>query len=113
MRWRAAALGEEDGQMCKEGLSAPWAPGMSSRSAGQPRENRVRAKGPVEAGLWEVSCPPVAASAPQPFPAAGGPAAEGTGKEIAFLRLLSHIPTGLCSNSDFPSTPKPPEGGLL
>ena len=46
-------------------------------------------------------------------PASAAPAAEGTGKEIAFLQLLSHIPTGLCSNSDFPNTPEQPEPGLL
>lgn len=107
------------GQMCREGLLARWEPGMQCKGAGQPWEElntgschgQEESKGASGHIGWEVSRPPVATSSAQPFPATGGLGAEGTRKEVAFLRLLSHIPEGLCSNLISPA-PQQPEAGL-
>lgn len=108
------------GQMCREGMSARWEPGMQCKGAGQPWEElntgsrhgeQEESKG-ASGHIWwrfpDLLWPPPSA---QPFPATVGLAAEGTRKEIAFLRLLSHIPEGLCSNLISP-TPQQPEVGL-
>lgn len=91
--------------MRSKGAGPPWEE-LSSGNSGEQESRGARVTFPCEAP--DLRPPPSA----QPFPATGGQAAEGTWEKIAFLWLLSHIPKGLCSNSDFPNIPGQPEVGL-
>lgn len=102
------------GQMCREGISARWEPGMQCKGAGQPWEElntgsrhgeQEESKGASGHIWWEVSRPPVATSFRPAFSCHSGPGCRRNSEGDCLLVAAQPHPQGALLKSDFPNTP--------